>query len=101
MGENVQQAWQFPDAEQQKADMLEKGLLFAEQYTVFGGPTADPRARAILDHWTEKARCVRIAVNASAQEYAAHNAFRELVEGIHRQLAFASQGQNLPKPRTK
>ncbi|MDE2097039.1 MAG: hypothetical protein KGL39_07320 [Patescibacteria group bacterium] len=90
----------FPDAKQQKADIEEKGLLFAQRYLVFGGPTSDPRARDLLEHWTRLARRKRIPAGASAQEYAAANAFRELIEGIHAQIEFAMNGQNVPKPRT-
>ncbi len=92
--------WLFPEAAQQKAVAEEKGLIFAQRYLVFAGPTADPRARELLEHWTKLARRTRIPASASAQEYAAHNAFRELIEGIWAQVEFAQQGQNLPKPRT-
>lgn len=93
--------WLFPQAEQQKAEREEKGLVFAQKYMVFGGPTADPRARELLEYWTTIARRTRIPVGASAQEYAAANAFRELIEGIHAQIEFAMKGQNQPKIRTK
>jgi hypothetical protein len=93
--------WLFPNAGKQRADAKEKGLVFAQKYLVFAGPTSDPRARELLEHWTAIARRTRIPVGASAQEYAAHNALRELVEGIHQQIEFAMQGQNVPQPRTK
>ena len=35
--------WLFPEAGQQRKDMEEKPLVFAQKYLVFGGPTADPR----------------------------------------------------------
>lgn len=92
--------WLFPKAAQQKASREEKGLIFAQRYLVFSGPTSDPRARELLEHWTGIARRTRIPAGASAQEYAAANAFRELIEGIHAQIEFANQGQNAPKPRT-
>ena len=92
--------WLFPDSGKQRAEAEEKGLVFAQKYLVFGGPTADPRARELLEHWTAIARKTRIPAGASAQEYAAHNSFREFVEGIHSQIEFATKGQNLPKPRT-
>ena len=93
--------WLFPHAGAQKAEIQEKGLLFAQKYLVFGGPTSDPRARELLEHWTAIARRTRIPANASAQEYAAANAFREFVEGVHSQIDFASNGANVPQPRTK
>lgn len=92
--------WLFPQAEQQRAQQEERGLIFAQKYLVFSGPTADPRARELLEHWTKLVRRTRIPANASAQEYAAANSFREFVEGIHAQIEFANNGQNLPKPRT-
>ncbi len=93
--------WLFPNAGEQQAEVKEKGLVFAQKYLVFGGPTADPRARELLMHWTERARKTRIPADASAQEYATHNAFREFVEGIHAQIEFASQGVNQPQLRMK
>lgn len=93
--------WLFPDAPEQKALQEEKGLVFAQKYLVFKGPTSDPRARELLEHWTRLIRSKRIAAGATAQEYAAHNAMREFIEQIHLQIEFASNGQNLPKQRTK
>lgn len=92
--------WLFPDRGQQKAELEEKGLIFAQRYLVFHGPTSDPRARELLAHWTRIARHKRIPANASVGEYAAHNAFRELIEGIHAQVEFAMSGLNQPKTRT-
>ena len=89
--------WLFPQAEKQKADQEEKGLVFAQKYLVF---KQDPRARDLLAHWTALARRQRIAASATVQEYAAHNAFREMVEGIHAQIEIAENGLNQPKPRT-
>lgn len=94
------QDWLFPHAEAQKAVQQEKGLIFAQRYLVFSGPTSDPRARELLEHWTRIVRKVPIERSASVQEYAAANAFREFIEGLHTQIEFAIQGQNAPKPRT-
>lgn len=90
----------FPGAAKARAAQEEKGLVFAQKYLAFAGPTSDPRARELLEHWTLAIRKARIPKNASVQELAAHNALREWVEGIHTQIEFASQGQNVPKPRT-
>lgn len=92
--------WLFPKAEQQKAAQEEKGLVFAQKYLVFSGPTADPRARDLFLHWTGLTRRTPIPRGASVQEYAAANAFREFIEGIHTQIEFANNGLNQPKPRT-
>lgn len=89
----------FPHAAKQKAIQEEKGLIFAQKYLVFSGPTSDPRARDLLEHWTNLVRKTPIARDASVQEYAAANAFREFVEGIHTQIEFANKGQNVPQPR--
>lgn len=91
--------WLFPDAGKQRAQQEEKGLVFAAKYLVFSGPTADPRARELLEHWTALVRKTPIPRGSSVQEYAAANALREWVEGIHSQIEFAQQGQNVPKPR--
>ena len=101
--EKIDTAWLddiFPNAGKQRAALEEKGLVFAQKYLVFAGPTSDPRARELLEHWSRLVRRTRIPKNATAQELAAHNALREWVEGIHAQIEFAQQGQNVPQPRT-
>lgn len=92
----------FPTARAQRETMQEKGLTFAQKYLVFSGPTADPRARELLEHWTNAVRNARIPRGASAQEYAAHNALREWIEGIHQQIEFAAKNaSSLPTRTTK
>lgn len=90
----------FPLAKKQRETLEEKGLVFAQKYLVFVGPTSDPRARELLEHWTSAVRRARVPKAATAQEYAAYNAQREFVESIHAQVEFAQKGQNVPKPRT-
>ncbi len=92
--------WLFPKAKEQRAKQEEKGLVFAQKYLCFAGPTADPRARELLEHWTATARRARLPDNASLGELAAQNAFSRFIEAIHAQIEFAQQGQNLPKSRT-
>lgn len=92
--------WLFPEAEAQAAEQQQNGLLFAQRYLVFSGATADPRAVALLKHWTDTVRKKTLAPTASVQEYAAANAFREFIEGIHAQIEFANQGLNQPKRKT-
>lgn len=92
--------WLFPNAEVQRAETEEKGLVFAQRYLVFHGPTADPRARELLEHWTRLIRRQVIAPNASAQELAYWNSRREFIEGLHAQIEFAMNGVNQPKPRS-
>lgn len=91
--------WLFPLAGKQKAKREEDGLVFAQKYLVFAGPMSDPRARDLLEHWTALVRKTPIPRGASVQEYAAANAFREFIEGVHSQIEFAMQGKNEPKPR--
>ena len=93
--------WLFPHKGAQQAEIKEKGLIFAQKYLVFSGPTADPRARELLEHWTTLVRNTPIPRGSSVQEYAAANAFREFIEGLHAQIKFANEGINLPQPRTK
>lgn len=87
----------FPNAARQREAQQQQGLIFAQRYLVFSGPTADPRARELLEHWTRTVRAQRIAPNASAQELAYYNARREFVEAIHEQIEMAMKGaQSLP-----
>ena len=83
----------FPEAADKKAEQKEKGFVFAQLYLVF---EQDPRAKELLEHWTAIARRKRIPANASAQEYAAHNAFREFVEGLYAQIEVAHNRANQP-----
>lgn len=89
--------WLFPHAAGQKTAQEEKGLVFAQKYLVF---QQDPRARELLEYWSKIARRERIPTNASLGEYAARNAFREFIEGVHAQIEFANNGLNQPKVRT-
>lgn len=92
MSEEKRPSWMdelFPNAKHAQAQIREKGLLFAQKYLVFSGPTADPRARELLEHWTQKIRKTQLPKGASVQEYAAHNAMREMIEAIHSQIEFA------------
>lgn len=89
----------FPEAGKQRAATEEKGLVFAQKYLVFSGPTADPRARDLFEHWTRLVRRQVISPGASAQELAYWNSRREFIEGIWGQVEFAQAGVNQPKPR--
>lgn len=83
----------FPGAAQRAQQTREKALVVAQKYLVFSGATADPRARDLLEQWTATIRRVSVPKNASAQEYAAVNALREWVEGIHAQIELAKTTQ--------
>lgn len=88
----------FPNAKAQREAAQEKGFIVAEKYLVFHGPTSDPRARELLEQWTRLIRHALVPKNASAQEYATHNALREWVEGIWRQIELAQVAQ---QPRAR
>jgi hypothetical protein len=96
------EAWDdiFPGMAEKRAEQEEKGLLFAQRYLVFAGPTSDARARQLLEHWTTTVRRRTLPPSASHAEHAAHNAFREFVEAIHAQIEFAMNGLNQPRPKT-
>lgn len=76
----------FPRAKQQREIAETERLRFAQNYLVFHGPTSDPRARALLEHWTKFVRRTR----PRPEEVIAHNAIREWVEGIQAQIELAS-----------
>lgn len=88
----------FPNAKKDREEQEEKGFLFAQRYLVFAGPTSDPRARELLEHWTMQVRRKVLAPTATVQEFAAANALREWIEGMWAQIEVAQKAQQ-PKPR--
>lgn len=62
-------------------------LEVASLYLVF---TRDPVAKRLLAMWDEQLGRKRVPVNATVQEYAATEAVRAFVDGIHRQIEFAT-----------
>lgn len=90
--------WLFPDAGKRKSELEERGLTFARNYLVFAGPTADPRACELFEHWTNWIRRQKVSSNDHGA-LAAHGALREFVENIAAQIDIANQGLNQPKPR--
>lgn len=97
------QAWDdlFPGAKEKAEQQAHDGWLFAQNYLVFQGATADPRARTLLEQWTQMVRRKVVPVNASQGELAAANAIREFVEGLHAQIELALKAPQQPSPRTK
>lgn len=79
----------FPLAKGQQDAMRANALRFAQNYLVFHGATADPRARALLEHWTTFVRKTR----PRPEDVVAHNAIREWVEGIWSQIELAKVAQ--------
>lgn len=96
------QAWDdlFPGAAEKRAEQEEKGWLFSQKYLVFAGATADPRARELLEQWTQAVRRKVVPLNAGLGEYAAANAMREFVEQINAQVELALKGPQQPAKRT-
>jgi hypothetical protein len=80
----------IPDDEQARARLEAQALEFARNYLVF---VRDPRAKALLEHWTKTLARRRISVNAPHTEYAAVCAIRDFVEDIKRQIEIAETGK--------
>lgn len=95
-------AWDdlFPGAAQQRKGQEKEGWLFAQKYLVFKGATSDPRARELLEHWTQMVRKKVLSPNAGWGEYAAANALREFIEAIHAQADLAISGPAQPRSST-
>jgi hypothetical protein len=76
--------------EQAAADAVREqraeGFRIAQLYTVF---ETDERAREILRIWDTTLLRRRTSVNAPHTEYAANEALRAFVDGIHEQLRLA------------
>jgi hypothetical protein len=91
MSEN--EDWLFPNAAKDKEVSAVRALQIAQLYLCF---ERDENARKLLTMWTAKVRNLRVNLGATAQEYAAHNAVREFVEGIYQQIELAKNRGNLP-----
>lgn len=96
------QAWDdlFPGAKEKRDKQELDGWHFAQKYLVFAGATADPRARELLEFWTQMVRRKVVPPAAGLGEHAAANALREFVEGINAQVELAIKGPQQPIPRT-
>ena len=92
--ENLDAAdWLFPKAEEQKAATAIEALKRAQLYLIF----EKGDAKTLLGIWQSLVRGMKLAPNASVQEYAAANAVREFVEGIPKQIEIAHNRGNLPQ----
>lgn len=89
----------FPNAKKEREDQEEKGFIFSQKYLVFAGATADPRARELLEQWTQAVRRKVVPPAAGLGEHAAANGLREFIEGINAQVELAIKGPQQPKPR--
>ena len=63
-----------------------EGFRIAQLYTVF---ETDERARELLKMWDTALLRKRTSVNAPHTEYAANEALRAFVDGIHEQIRLA------------
>ncbi len=85
--------WLFPKASDQKAATAVEALKRAQLYLIF--ETGD--GKTLLKTWQDFVRGMKLAPNASVQEYAAANAVREFVEGVSKQIDFAHNRGGLPQ----
>lgn len=67
-------------------EQIAKGREFAQNYLVF---VQDGRAKMLLEHWDKTLLGKRTPVNGSIQEYAAAEAIRAFIAGIHQQIELA------------
>lgn len=68
-------------------DVRQAALAVASLYTVF---VTDERGRQLLAQWDEQLMNRRTPTNATINEYAANEALRAFVAGIHQQIRFAT-----------
>lgn len=69
-----------------REEQRSEGLRIASLYTVF---ETDERGRELLSLWTREVRGRRTPVNAPISQYAANEALRQFVDGIHEQISLA------------
>lgn len=69
-----------------REEQRSKSLDFARLHLLF---VEDARGRELLDFWQKTVMRKRVPVNATVQEYAAHEAVRSFVQTIEDQLRFA------------
>jgi len=66
----------------------QSAVEFAQAYLVF---VDDSRARELLDYWDRTLMNRRVPVDASIQQYAAAEALRAFIAGIHQQIALGRE----------
>ncbi len=71
----------------QKEVQRAREVEFAQLYLCF---VDDPRGRALLDHWTATIEDKDVPPSASHAEFAYHEAKRNFIRGIHRQIKLAN-----------
>lgn len=78
--------WLNPDNEKIASAQRAAALEIASRYLVF---QTNQQARELLAMWDQQIRRKRTPLNASIQEYAANEAMRAFIEGIHDQINIA------------
>lgn len=74
-----------------REDQQVKRVEFAQNhYAIF---ESDPRARALLAHWDAAMYRKRTPPGASIQQYAADEAVRAFIAGIHEEIRIAREGK--------
>ena len=71
---------------EQKDRMLEVAKLYHQAFVV------DPAGAELLRMWTERDFYESVSVDSSINRYAAVEARRDFIRGIHRQIALAKTG---------
>jgi len=84
--------WLDNDAvEQARSEQEALRVEFAQNhYSIF---ESDPRARALLAQWDAGLYRKRTPVDATLQRYAADEAVRAFIAGIHEQIRIAREGK--------
>lgn len=72
------------------AELKRKALDFAKMYTALF--EHNPLGRQLLEHWTTTLANKRTSVNAPHTEYAANEAVRAFIQGIHDQIKLSKDG---------
>lgn len=76
--------------DRQRQAQVAEGRRIASLYTVF---ETDERGRELLKLWDETLLNKRTPTNAQHTEYAANEAMRAFVAGIHQQMKLAKSGR--------
>lgn len=79
--------WLTGETDQARAALQQKAVEEAQIYLLF----TEERGRELLRRWDERLMNVRTPVESSIQKYAADEAVRDFVRGIHRQIELAQR----------
>lgn len=79
-----------PEVTESADDRRLKALEFAQNYTALF--VHNPIGRTLLEHWTTTLANKRTPVHAPIAEYAANEAVRAFIQGIHDQIKLSQDG---------